>query len=137
MTTVGFVGWRGMVGSVLMERMREERDFDSIDPVFFTTSNVGGPGPVDRQAPWRPSRRQRHRRAREHDVLITCQGGDYTKASLPEAARGSAGGLLIERASALRMEKDRRHHPRPGEQPGDRPRRSPAGEALHRRQTAP
>ena len=45
MTTVGFVGWRGMVGSVLMERMREERDFDSIDPVFFTTSNVGGAGP--------------------------------------------------------------------------------------------
>ena len=45
MTTVGFIGWRGMVGSVLMERMREERDFDSIDPVFFTTSNVGGQGP--------------------------------------------------------------------------------------------
>ncbi|HST00576.1 MAG TPA: aspartate-semialdehyde dehydrogenase, partial [Usitatibacter sp.] len=41
MRAVGFIGWRGMVGSVLMERMREERDFDSIDPVFFTTSNVG------------------------------------------------------------------------------------------------
>ena len=46
MRTVGFIGWRGMVGSVLMERMREERDFDAIDPVFFTTSNVGGAGPA-------------------------------------------------------------------------------------------
>ncbi|MGZ5662861.1 MAG: aspartate-semialdehyde dehydrogenase, partial [Usitatibacter sp.] len=45
MRTVGFIGWRGMVGSVLMERMREERDFDAIAPVFFTTSNVGGAGP--------------------------------------------------------------------------------------------
>ena len=46
MTKVGLIGWRGMVGSVLMERMREERDFDAIDPVFFTTSNVGGAGPA-------------------------------------------------------------------------------------------
>ena len=46
MTTVAFIGWRGMVGSVLMERMREERDFDAIEPVFFTTSNVGGAGPA-------------------------------------------------------------------------------------------
>ena len=45
MIKVGFIGWRGMVGSVLMERMREERDFERIDPVFFTTSNVGGAGP--------------------------------------------------------------------------------------------
>ncbi len=46
MTKVGFIGWRGMVGSVLMERMREERDFDGIEPVFFTTSNVGAAGPA-------------------------------------------------------------------------------------------
>jgi aspartate-semialdehyde dehydrogenase len=45
MKTVGFIGWRGMVGSVLLQRMREERDFDLIDPVFFTTSTVGGKGP--------------------------------------------------------------------------------------------
>ena len=46
MNRVGFIGWRGMVGSVLMERMRDERDFDAIDPVFFTTSNVGGKAPA-------------------------------------------------------------------------------------------
>ena len=62
MMRVGFVGWRGMVGSVLMQRMREERDFDHIEPVFFTTSNAGGRGPTIGRgtAPLRDA--QRHRR---------------------------------------------------------------------------
>jgi len=84
MNRVGFIGWRGMVGSVLMERMRDERDFDAIDPVFFTTSNVGGQGPSipGKQAGALKDANDVKELAKL-DVLVSCQGGDYTKSVYP------------------------------------------------------
>ena len=83
MTTVGFVGWRGMVGSVLMERMREERDFDAIEPVFFTTSNVGGKGPEVAKPVGALKDANDVNELKKLDVIITCQGGDYTNGIYP------------------------------------------------------
>jgi len=106
MRTAGFIGWRGMVGSVLMERMREERDFDSIDPVFFTTSNVGGPGPsIGKPVPALKDANDIAALAK-NEVLISCQGGDYTKAVFPKLRAAGWDGYWIDAASALRMDKD-------------------------------
>jgi aspartate-semialdehyde dehydrogenase len=106
MRTVGFIGWRGMVGSVLMERMREERDFDAIDPVFFTTSNVGGVGPAIGK-PVGPLKDANDIAAlAKLDVLVSCQGGDYTKSVYPRLRAAGWSGYWIDAASALRMEKD-------------------------------
>ena len=106
MTTVGFVGWRGMVGSVLMERMRAERDFDHIDPTFFTTSNVGGVGPTvgKKLSPLKDANDIAE--LAKLDVVITCQGGDYTRAVYPKLRAAGWRGYWIDAASALRMEKD-------------------------------
>src|SRR3569832_2390127 len=94
MMKVGLVGWRGMVGSVLMGRMKEERDFDHIEPVFFTTSNVGGKGPdIGRDVP--PLKDTSNiDKQKACDTIITCQGGDYTKEIYPRgrAAGGGGGG---------------------------------------------
>ena len=81
---VGFVGWRGMVGSVLMQRMREENDFAVIDePVFFTTSNVGGSAPdIGRDVPALKDARSVDA-LKAMDVIVTCQGGDYTNEVYP------------------------------------------------------
>ena len=106
MTTVGFVGWRGMVGSVLMERMREERDFDEIEPVFFTTSNVGGAGPAAGKKPTPLKDANDVAELAKLDVIITCQGGDYTKAIYPRLRAAGWQGYWIDAASALRMEND-------------------------------
>lgn len=106
MTTVGFIGWRGMVGSVLMERMREERDFDLIEPTFFTTSNVGGAGPSIGK-PVSPLKDANDiAELAKHEVLITCQGGDYTKSVYAKLRAAGWDGYWIDAASALRMEKD-------------------------------
>ncbi len=106
MTRVGFIGWRGMVGSVLMERMRDERDFEQIDPVFFTTSNVGGPGPsIGKQASALKDANDVKELAKL-DVLVSSQGGDYTKAVHPKLRAAGWSGYWIDAASALRMEKD-------------------------------
>ena len=80
MMRVGFVGWRGMVGSVLMQRMQAERDFDHIEPVFFTTSQIGGKGPaIGRDhAPLKDANSIEALKAM--DVIVTCQGGEYTTA---------------------------------------------------------
>jgi aspartate-semialdehyde dehydrogenase len=107
MNSVGFVGWRGMVGSVLMERMRAERDFDLIDaPSFFTTSQVGQPGPdVGRgTAPLRDA--TNIDALGEMGILVTCQGGDYTKEVYPRLRAAGWGGYWIDAASALRMQPD-------------------------------
>jgi aspartate-semialdehyde dehydrogenase len=106
MKSVGFIGWRGMVGSVLMERMREERDFDAIDPVFFTTSNVGGPGPsIGKPVP--PLKDANDiAELKKHPILVSCQGGDYTKAIHPKLRAAGWEGYWIDAASALRMDKD-------------------------------
>jgi aspartate-semialdehyde dehydrogenase len=95
-----------MVGSVLMERMREEGDFASIDPVFFTTSNVGGPGPsIGKPVP--PLKDANDiAELRKHAILVSCQGGDYTKAIHPKLRAAGWDGYWIDAASALRMEKN-------------------------------
>lgn len=103
---VGLIGWRGMVGSVLMQRMREERDFDLIEPVFFTTSQVGGKAPdVGREvAPLKDAHNIDELRAME--VIISCQGGDYTTDIFPKLRAAGWNGYWIDAASTLRMEKD-------------------------------
>ena len=95
-----------MVGSVLMERMREERDFDAIDPVFFTTSNIGGAGPAIGKpvAPLKDANDVAE--LAKLDVLVSSQGGDYTKSVYPKLRSAGWGGYWIDAASALRMEKD-------------------------------
>jgi len=106
MMRVGFVGWRGMVGSVLMGRMRGEKDFDLIDPVFFTTSNVGGKPPeVGKSAP--PLKDARNIDGlKAMDAIVSCQGGDYTKEIFPKLRAAGWNGYWIDAASALRMDKD-------------------------------
>ncbi len=103
MMKVGLIGWRGMVGSVLMGRMREERDFDHIDPVFFTTSNVGGTGPdIGREVP--PLKDANSIDAlKACDAIVTCQGGDYTKEIYPQLRAAGWNGYWIDAASTLRM----------------------------------
>ncbi|WP_027966701.1 aspartate-semialdehyde dehydrogenase [Halomonas halocynthiae] len=104
MLNVGFVGWRGMVGSVLMQRMREEGDFTGIEPVFFTTSQVGQPGPnigVD-VPPLKDAMDIEQLKAL--DVVVTCQGGDYTKQVYGKLRSAGWQGYWIDAASALRME---------------------------------
>lgn len=106
MMRVGLVGWRGMVGSVLMGRMQAERDFDHIEPVFFTTSNVGGKGPaIGKDVP--PLKDAKDIDAlKAMDVIITCQGGEYTAAVYPKLRAAGWKGYWIDAASSLRMEKD-------------------------------
>ena len=114
--------------------MRDERDFDLIDPVFFTTSNVGGAGP-DVGKPVAPLKDANDiAELAKHDVLVTCQGGDYTKAVYPEAARGGLEGLLDRRGLGAAHGEGRGHHPRPGEPPGHRQGDGRGREELHRRQ---
>ena len=105
MLDVGFVGWRGMVGSVLLERMQEEGDFTGIAPAFYSTSSPGGPGPdglgfdTDRLG----DAFDVGALAR-HDVIVTCQGGDYTHEVHPRLRAAGWTGYWIDAASALRME---------------------------------
>lgn len=106
MLKVGLIGWRGMVGSVLMQRMREENDFDAIEPVFFTTSNAGGKAPdVGREV---PALKDAYDIAalQKMDVIVTCQGGDYTGEVFPQLRNGGWQGHWIDAASTLRMESD-------------------------------
>jgi aspartate-semialdehyde dehydrogenase len=103
---VGFVGWRGMVGSVLMGRMREENDFAGIDPVFFTTSNVGGQGPdVGKDIPALQDAYDIDA-LKAMDAIISCQGGDYTNKVFKDLRGAGWSGHWIDAASSLRMEKD-------------------------------
>lgn len=103
---VAIVGWRGMVGSVLMQRMLEEDDFSLIEPAFFTTSNIGGAGPVigGRAAALKDA----HDIAAlaGSDVILTCQGGDYTAEIYPRLRAGGWNGYWIDAAKTLRMQDD-------------------------------
>ena len=102
----GIVGWRGMVGSVLMDRMRAERDFDLIDPVFLSTSQAGGAAPdVGRGAGALCDANDLGALA-ACDVILTCQGGDYTSAVHPKLRAAGWQGYWIDAASALRMKDD-------------------------------
>ncbi len=103
MKKVGFVGWRGMVGSVLMGRMREENDFEKIDPVFFTTSQFGQPGPdVGKKVPPLKDANDISELV-EMDAIISCQGGSYTKAVIGLLRESGWSGYWIDAASSLRM----------------------------------
>ncbi|WP_373089445.1 aspartate-semialdehyde dehydrogenase [Zhongshania sp.] len=104
MKKVGFVGWRGMVGSVLMGRMLDEKDFDSIEPVFFTTSNVGGQGPAIGRDIEALKDASDVAELRKMDIIISCQGGDYTKSVFPALREGGWDGYWIDAASSLRMD---------------------------------
>src|ERR1700684_57909 len=106
MQQVGIIGWRGMVGSVLLERMREEKDFDVIAPTFFSTSQAGAAGPQLGSGT-----------AKVHDandiaalarlpMLISTQGGDYTQAIHPRLRAAGWQGYWIDAASSLRMQKN-------------------------------
>ncbi|MCL4748228.1 MAG: aspartate-semialdehyde dehydrogenase [Burkholderiaceae bacterium] len=100
---VGIVGWRGMVGSVLMQRMHAENDFALIEPVFFSTSSVGGKGPLG-DAPLGDARSIDALRAM--DTIITCQGGDYTSEVFGALRASGWKGYWIDAASTLRMKDD-------------------------------
>lgn len=104
MSKTGIIGWRGMVGSVLIDRMREENDFAHIEPIFFSTSQAGQPGPdVGVEIP--PLQSAFDIEAlQQMDIIITCQGGDYTKEVYPQLRNAGWNGYWIDAASALRME---------------------------------
>ncbi len=107
MKKVGFVGWRGMVGSVLMQRMREEQDFAWIEePVFFTTSQPGEPGPdVGREIPLLQDANDLQQLS-SMDAIVSCQGGDYTKQVHADLRSSGWTGYWIDAASTLRMHDD-------------------------------
>jgi len=103
---VGFVGWRGMVGSVLMERMLAENDFADIEPIFFTTSNVGGQGPaIGKDIPSLKDATDITELSKL-DAIISCQGGDYTKSVFADLRNSGWQGYWIDAASSLRMADD-------------------------------
>ena len=106
MKRVGLIGWRGMVGSVLMQRMLEERDFDLIEPVFFTTSNVGGQGPAIGKETAALKDAYSIDELKTLDVILTCQGGDYTNEVFPKLREAGWNGYWIDAASSLRMSDD-------------------------------
>jgi len=105
MLKVGMVGWRGMVGSVLMDRMRAEKDFALIEPIFFTTSNVGGQAPNEAQGATLQSASDIAALA-QMDIIITCQGGEYTTEVYPQLRDAGWKGYWIDAAKTLRMNDD-------------------------------
>ena len=109
MKKLGLVGWRGMVGSVLMQRMQEEGDFARIEPVFFSTSAAGGDAP--KFAPKQTLESQLQNAfdiaaLKKLDIIISCQGGDYTSEVFPQLRSAGWSGHWIDAASTLRMEND-------------------------------
>jgi len=106
MKTVGLVGWRGMVGSVLMQRMQQENDFALIEPVFFSTSNTGGAAPSFAKNETKLKSATDLDALKKCDVIITCQGGDYTTEVFPKLRAAGWDGYWIDAASSLRMEND-------------------------------
>jgi aspartate-semialdehyde dehydrogenase len=98
---VGLIGWRGMVGSVLMQRMQEENDFAGIEPVFFSTSQAGQPAPMNAGT---LKNADDIAELKKLDVILTCQGGDYTKSVHPALRKAGWQGYWIDAASTLRME---------------------------------
>jgi aspartate-semialdehyde dehydrogenase len=106
MKKVGLVGWRGMVGSVLMQRMQEEKDFDVIDPVFFTTSQAGQAAPNFGKDAGTLKNANDIAELSAMDVIISCQGGDYTSDIFPKLRAAGWNGYWIDAASTLRMEEN-------------------------------
>lgn len=106
MKLVGLVGWRGMVGSVLMQRMQEEGDFDHIEPVFFSTSNAGGKAPAMAKNETALKDANNIDELKKCEIIITCQGGDYTTEIFPQLRAAGWNGYWIDAASTLRMKDD-------------------------------
>ncbi|MCE1244260.1 aspartate-semialdehyde dehydrogenase [Oryzomicrobium sp.] len=107
MKKVGLVGWRGMVGSVLMQRMQEENDFALIEPVYFSTSAAGGKAPAFGGKEGGTLKDANSiDELKKMDIVITCQGGDYTKEVFPKLRASGWNGHWIDAASALRMADD-------------------------------
>ncbi|WP_372810559.1 aspartate-semialdehyde dehydrogenase, partial [Litorivivens sp.] len=102
----GLVGWRGMVGSVLMGRMRDENDFANIEPTFYSTSNAGGEAPDVGKGAGVLQDAENIDSLKEMDVIISCQGGDYTKAVFPKLRDAGWDGYWIDAASTLRLADD-------------------------------
>ena len=106
MALVGLVGWRGMVGSVLMERMQAEGDFDLIEPLFFSTSAAGGKAPAQAKNETTLQDAFDIAALKRCDIVITCQGGDYTTEVYPKLRAAGWNGHWIDAASTLRMKDD-------------------------------
>ncbi len=106
MLRVGFIGWRGMVGSVLMQRMREEDDFSGVEPVFFSTSHVGGEAPRESGDGGALKDAKSLRELARCDVLLSCQGGEYTTDIYGPLQQSGWKGYWIDAASTLRMSDD-------------------------------
>lgn len=105
MLKVGFIGWRGMVGSVLMERMQTEKDFQGFEPIFFTTSQAGQAGPDVGYGSSPLEDAMDSNRLAEMDIIVSCQGGSYTS-KVYEPLRNRWNGYWIDAASTLRMDND-------------------------------
>jgi aspartate-semialdehyde dehydrogenase len=106
MALVGIVGWRGMVGSVLMERMQAENDFALFEPLFFSTSNAGGAAPAQAKNEKKLVDASDVKALARCDIVVTCQGGDYTNEVFPKLRAAGWKGHWIDAASALRMKDD-------------------------------
>jgi len=106
MLRVGLIGWRGMVGSVLLQRMSEEKDFAGIDPVFFSTSNAGGTAPPVAPSSSKLLDAKDLKALAACDVLMSCQGGDYTAEVFAPLRKSGWKGFWIDAASTLRMSDD-------------------------------
>jgi aspartate-semialdehyde dehydrogenase len=104
MKLVGLVGWRGMVGSVLMQRMQDEGDFAHIEPVFFTTSNAGGKAPAMAKNETTLKDASDIAELSKCEIIISCQGGDYTGEVFPKLRSSGWNGYWIDAASTLRMD---------------------------------
>ena len=102
----GLVGWRGMVGSVLMDRMQAEADFDLIEPIFFSTSNAGGDAPAYGKSGERLQDAMDIAALKRCDIIISAQGGDYTSAVFGKLRSAGWNGHWIDAASSLRMQED-------------------------------
>ena len=106
MALVGLVGWRGMVGSVLMERMQAEGDFELIEPLFFSTSAAGGKAPAQAKNETALQDAYDIAALKRCDIVISCQGGDYTNEVFPKLRAAGWNGHWIDAASSLRMKDD-------------------------------
>ncbi len=106
MALVGLVGWRGMVGSVLMDRMQAEGDFAHFEPLFFSTSNAGGAAPSMAKNETKLQDAHDIGALKRCDIVITCQGGDYTTEVFPKLRAAGWNGHWIDAASTLRMKDD-------------------------------
>ena len=104
--TVGLVGWRGMVGSVLIDRMIAEKDFDLIEPIFFSTSNAGGIAPAQAKNESMLKDAMDIAALKKCDIIITAQGGEYTAEVYPKLRAAGWQGHWIDAASTLRMNDD-------------------------------